>query len=187
SFSLALFRFILADSGYIKIDDVDISTIRLHDLRSRISIIPQDPVLFSGTVRSNLDPFDEYTDEQLNESLRRVHLIPQTIAPSATTSGTATPASVVTVKQNPFTDLSSPISEGGLNLSQGQRQLLCLARSCVLKPKILLLDEATSSIDLETEEAIRESLNNSFGETTTIIIAHRLEGVMDADRVVVMG
>lgn len=188
SFSLALFRFILASSGSISIDGIDISTIRLHDLRSRISIIPQDPVLFSGTIRSNLDPFDDFTDAQLVEALRRVHLIPQETLIS--TSGTDTPTSSVTatsVATNPFLNLASPISEGGLNLSQGQRQLLCLARSCVLKPKILLLDEATSSIDLETEEAIRESLNHEFRETTTVIIAHRLEGVMDADRVVVMG
>ncbi|RPA83475.1 P-loop containing nucleoside triphosphate hydrolase protein [Ascobolus immersus RN42] len=182
SFSLALFRFIIASSGYIKIDGIDISTISLHDLRSRISIIPQDPVLFSGTVRSNLDPFDNFTDEKLVEALRRVHLIPQTAD-----SGTATPATVGSTAQNPFTDLNSTISEGGLNLSQGQRQLLCLARACVLQPKILLLDEATSSIDMETEENIRESLKTSFAGTTTIIIAHRLEGVMDADKVVVMG
>jgi ABC-type multidrug transport system fused ATPase/permease subunit len=141
SLTLALFRFLEARSGSIHIDGKDISKIKLHDLRSRLAIIPQDPVLFSGTVRSNLDPFDQHSDQDLRDALGRVHLLS-----SAETSGTATPANPAEANgftepsknTNVFNSLNSPISEGGLNLSQGQRQLLCLARAIVSRPKIMV-------------------------------------------------
>lgn len=141
-------------------------------------------------MRSNLDPFTEHSDQLLYDALRRVHLIPPlslTVEDEnpASESGSSTPTRRTAT--NPFTNLNSPVSEGGLNLSQGQRQLLCLARALILKPRLLLLDEATSSIDVATEDAIRTSLNEEFKNTTTIVIAHRLSGVMDADRIVVMG
>ncbi|KAG2735537.1 hypothetical protein G9P44_001751 [Scheffersomyces stipitis] len=172
----AFFRFLDPETGSIHIDGIDITSIGLRNLRQAITIIPQDPTLFSGTIRSNLDPFSQYTDEQIFEALKRVNLIGRNETP-ATTAGE---------NQNKFFNLDASISEGGGNLSQGERQLVCLGRSLLKNPKVILLDEATSSIDYKSDAMIQQTIREEFSNSTILTIAHRLRTIIDYDKILVM-
>ncbi|KAL4896032.1 hypothetical protein BDV59DRAFT_126519 [Aspergillus ambiguus] len=195
SLALALFRGLEAEKGRIIIDGVDIGSIGLRDLREAITIVPQDPTLFTGTIRSNLDPFNLFSDQEIFMALRRVHLIGSEASGAATPmtsstfsvaeSGPTPDGGTVLDNKNIFLNLDTPISESGSNLSQGQRQLLCLARALLKNPKVLLMDEATASIDYNTDGKIQETLRE-LRESTIITIAHRLQTIIDYDKVLVL-
>ncbi|XP_006817966.2 ATP-binding cassette sub-family C member 5-like [Saccoglossus kowalevskii] len=166
SLGVGLFRLVEAAHGTIKIDHVDISEIGLYDLRSKLSIIPQDPVLFIGTIRYNLDPLNHHTDQELWESLEKTYM-----------------KSTISNLDN---QLESPVIENGENFSVGERQLICMARALLRNSKILMLDEATAAIDTETDSLIQKTIQDAFKDCTILTIAHRLNTVLSSDRVMVM-
>jgi ABC-type multidrug transport system fused ATPase/permease subunit len=161
-----LFRIIELSGGRILIDGVDISTLGLHDLREQLSIIPQDATLYSGTIRTNLDPNEQYQEHQLWYALEQVSLKPF-------------------VSELPD-KLDHLVEEGGVNFSVGQKQLLCMARALLKGSKILILDEATASVDQETDLAIQKTLLEAFANRTVLVIAHRLATIINLDRVLVL-
>ncbi|BFZ12050.1 hypothetical protein BsWGS_15089 [Bradybaena similaris] len=166
SLTVSLFRIIEAVGGSISIDGINIADIGLHDLRSKLTILPQDPVIFSGSLQMNIDPFEQYTDQQLWTALERSYL-----------------KEFVAAQPD---KLMYECGEEGANLSIGQRQLVCLARSLLRHTKILILDEATAAIDMETDALIQKTIREAFKDCTIIAIAHRLNTIMDYDKIMVM-
>ena len=187
----ALFRMTELSGGYIKIDDIDIATIGLQDLRSRLAIIPQDPTLFRGTIRSNLDPFNEHDDLALWSALRKADLIGDEMEASQGRPFSKETTSTV-VDSRPGTaptqriHLDTPVEDEGLNFSLGQRQLMALARALVRNSRIIVCDEATSSVDFETDEKIQRTMRVGFAGKTLLCIAHRLKTIINYDRICVM-
>lgn len=205
----SLLRFADPEKGSISIEGIDIRTLGLHDLRSRISFIPQDPVLFKGTVRDNLDPFNEHTDDQCHLALSQVRLSRSPDASQADSRAPSRPPSVhgsdaantppsgaelssstsaTAVVEDEINDLtiSSPVADSGGNLSQGQKQLLAMARALLSHNHIVIADEATASVDFAADRAIQQVIRDRFKDNIMLVIAHRLTTIAEFSRVLVL-
>ena len=164
--TLCLFRLLEATQGKILIDDVDISTIGLDILRSSLTIIPQDPALMEGTLRYNIDPLNKYNDSDIKEVMRMIGFD-------------------YILDKSPD-GISQIVTEGGANLSVGEKQLICITRAILRKSKIIIMDEATASIDYQTEEIIQKAINQILNESTIITIAHRIKTIINYDRIMTL-
>ena len=195
----------LDQKGSIKLDGINIADLGLHDVRKRITLIPQDPTLFTGTIRSNIDPFEEFEDGKIVDALKKVQIW------DALKEFTGQPEEEIKSKKGPRaskkaqpseylttdTALISPnvpeskrldmlVDDGGSNFSLGQRQLLCMARALIRGSKILLMDEATANIDEKTDHLLQQMIKTEFKDTTVITIAHRLNTIIQYDKILVL-
>ena len=162
--TLCLFRLLEAYEGKIYIDDIDISSIPLEILRNNITIIPQDPLLIEGTLKFNIDPFNNYTKDKIIEVLKKINFD-------------------YIVNKNPL-GLGQIIAEDGSNLSVGEKQLICVVRAILRNSKIIIMDEATASIDFKTEEILQNNINEILKESTIITIAHRIKTILNYDKII---
>lgn len=181
---LCLNRILELESGLISIDGNDISELKLEAIRNRITTIPQEAQLFAGTIRENLDPFDEFNDDEIWEILKRVKL-----ASSLDASMTSLPDSS-NLDRTAIKSLSEKVSQNGKNFSAGQRQLLALARGLLklshAKSNILLLDESTANLDSHSDEVIQKALRYDMDNVTILCVAHRLRTIADYDKILVL-
>ncbi|KAH7100998.1 P-loop containing nucleoside triphosphate hydrolase protein [Auriculariales sp. MPI-PUGE-AT-0066] len=185
--AMSLFRFVEPDSGQIIVDGRDITTVGVQDLRQHLTLIPQDAVLYSGTIRDNLDPFNEHTDAECIHALRMAQLpVDSGDAPLAIPGTSSSPASGTLTPAPILVTLESQVSDSGANWSAGQRQLIAMARALIRNSGIIVLDESTASVDFETDKKIQNIIREQLKGSTLLTIAHRLNTIIDYDRIMVL-